>query len=796
MKLSEQWLREWVNPDLSTEALVEQITMAGLEVDGTEPVAGTFTGVVVAEIVAIEQHPDADKLRVCQVSTGSETFQVVCGAPNAAAGLKIPFATVGAVLPGDTPKGFKIKKAKLRGVESFGMLCAEQELGMSDNSEGLMELPVDATLGMNIREYLNLNDTIIEVDLTPNRADCLSVRGIARDVGVLNKVAVTEVEVAPVAATIDDTFPVEVIADEDCPRYVGRVIRNVDVSKPTPLWMQEKLRRSGLRSIDAIVDITNYILLELGQPLHAFDLNLLKGGIKVRLAEQAEKIILLDGQEIELNAGSLVIADHEKPVALAGIMGGEATAVNDQTKDIFLESAFFAPVRMAGRARAYGLHTDSSHRFERGVDYQLQAQAAERATQLMLEIVGGEAGPLIEVSNEQHLPVAAKVELRQARIEKLLGLRMEDAEVTDILTRLGLDVDKTAEGWSVLSPSWRFDIAIEADLLEELARVYGYNRLPVTHIHADISLKPKTETVTGIRAIRQQLIASGYQEAITYSFVEPKIQQIVCPGEQTVALSNPISADMSVMRTSLWPGLLCALLHNLNRQQNRVRLFESGLTFIPDGSGLPKQEAMLAGVITGRRQPESWNENGDNVDFYDLKGDLESVLALSGDASAIEFKQGQHAALHPGQTAEIVRNGEKIGYLGAIHPEIQKKLGLSQVAYLFEVNLSAITKKTLPEFTELSKYPEVRRDLAIVIGREIEANTVLKAVKTASGSYLRNLRLFDVYEGKGIDPKRKSLALGLTFQHSSRTLNEDEINTTIDKVVAVLEADFGATLRN
>ena len=795
MKFSEQWLREWVNPQASTEVLVEQLTMAGLEVDGVEAVATDFTGVTVAEILSAEQHPDADKLRVCQVNTGSETVQVVCGAPNAKAGLKVPYVKVGGVLPMPEGKPLKIKKAKLRGVESFGMLCAEQELGMADHSDGLMELPADAPVGEDVRDYLSLDDNIIDVDLTPNRADCFSIRGIARDVGVLNKEAVTEVAIEAVAASIDDTFPIEINAAEDCPRYTGRIIRGVDVSVSTPLWMQEKLRRSGIRSIDPIVDITNYVLLELGQPMHAFDVNLLEGGINVRLAEQGEKLQLLDGQEIELTAGSLVIADHKKPVALAGIMGGAATAVNANTKDILLESAFFAPVNIAGRARSYGLHTDSSLRYERGVDYALQAKASERATQLILEIAGGEAGPIVEVAKTEHLPTDLKVELREARIERLLGLKMPRDEVSDILKRLGMAVTETEAGWQVNSPSWRFDIEIEADLLEELARVYGYNNMPVAPVSADLILKPKPDSDLPLSKIRRQLVARDYQEAITYSFVEPKMQELVCPGQDTVALNNPISADMSVMRTSLWPGLLSAMRHNLNRQQSRVRLFEAGLTFIPEGGTLPKQESMLAGAITGRLQTESWSEDGQQVDFYDIKGDLESVLELGGNADAFSFAPAEHPALHPGQTAGIFKADEQIGLLGAIHPELQKKLDISQTVYLFELKLSAITSAALPNFTELSKFPEVRRDLAILINREVAANEVLAAVKDAAGSELINLRLFDIYEGKGIDPKEKSLALGLTYQHSSRTLNEDEVNASVDTVVEVLQQKFSATLR-
>lgn len=797
MKISEQWLREWVNPAVATTELVEQITMAGLEVDGTEPVSGVFSGVVVGEIVAAEQHPDADKLRVCQVAGGDEVVQVVCGAPNARVGIKIPFAMVGALLPpaAEGDKAFKIKKAKLRGVESIGMLCAERELGLSDANEGLMELPLDAPVGTDLRVYLDLDDTIIDVDLTPNRADCLSIAGIARDVGVLYRAPVTEVAIAAVPAQIEQALDIALEAGADCPRYVGRVIRGVDMSRSSPLWLQEKLRRCGLRSIDVVVDITNYILLELGQPMHAFDLDKLNGDIRVRLAQTGESIELLDGQQLALKVGSLVIADQQNPVALAGIMGGAASAVSADTQDIFFEAAFFAPVAIAGRARSYGLHTDSSHRFERGVDYQLQVRAMERATALLLAHAGGQPGPVVEVSSEADLPVASIIALREARIERLLGLRIGRDEVGDILRRLGLQVTDTAEGWDVVAPSWRFDITIEADLLEEIARIYGYNNLPVTRITADLSLRAKPETQTGIKQIRRQLVARGYQEAITYSFIDPKSQQQINPGQQPIVLQNPISADMSVMRTSLWPGLLNAVLHNVNRQQSRVRLFESGLRFIPGADGaLPLQQPMLAAVISGRREPESWSENGEDVDFFDLKGDLESIVALSG--SGIEFAKGEHPALHPGQTAALLLEGKTVGTIGALHPQLQKQMGFALPLYLFEVELAAIRDSVLPSFTELSKFPELRRDLAVLVGREIDAQKVLDVVRSAAGEHLRNLRLFDIYEGKGIDLKEKSLALGLTYQHSSRTLNEDEINASVERVVERLKAELGAVLRN
>jgi phenylalanyl-tRNA synthetase beta chain len=791
VNISEQWLREWVSPELTTEELAHQITMAGLEVEAIDPVAGNFSGVVVAEIVSAEQHPDADKLRVCQVNTGSETVQIVCGAPNARAGLKAPLAQVGALLPGD----FEIKQAKLRGMESQGMLCAEQELGLSDASDGLMELAADAPVGADIRDYLQLDDKVIEIGLTPNRADCLGIAGIAREVGLLNNMPVKPLAYDKVSESIQDTFPVELQAADRCPRYVGRIIKGVDVSRPSPLWLQEKLRRCGVRSIDAVVDVTNYLLLELGQPMHAFDFDKLRGGIVVRTAEQGESLELLDGQTVELTPDTLVIADHSGPVAMAGIMGGQATAVGESTTNIFLEAAFFTPDLLAGMARSYGLHTDSSHRFERGVDFKLQIEAMERASQLLLDIVGGEAGPVQEVVSAGDLPVFSDVVLRAARIEKLLGFDLEGSEVERILSGLGLGVTATGEGWICSVPSWRFDIAIEADLLEELARVYGYNRLPVTHIHADLVIPAKPETVLSPRALRRHLGASGYREAITYSFVDPKLQQLFDPELEPVALSNPISADMAVMRTSLLPGLVTAVLRNTNRQQPRVRMFETGLRFLPGKSGL-RQVPTLGIVVTGQRFAESWASAAEAADFFDLKGDLQSLLALTREPESFEFKAGQRAALHPGQTAVITRNGHDCGYIGALHPTASAELGLNAALYVCEIDLESVLETRLPAFSELSKFPDVRRDLAVVVDKSVPAAELMENVRAVAGSYLTDLRLFDVYEGKGIDPKRKSLALGLTFRDQSRTLGDEDVNLAVGQVIDLLEKNYKAELRN
>ena len=791
MIISEQWLREWVSPDISTEDLAHQITMAGLEVDAIDPVAGEFTGVVVAEIITAEQHPDADKLRVCEVNAGGETVQIVCGAPNARAGLKAPLATVGGVLPGD----FEIKKARLRGVESFGMLCAEQELGLSDASDGLMELPADAPVGTDLREYLNLDDKAIEIGLTPNRADCLGVVGIAREVGLLNKLAVTEPVFEPVAENHSETFPVELVNPERCPRFTSRVIRGIDISRPSPLWLQEKLRRVGLRSIDAVVDVTNYVMMELGQPMHAFDYSKLQGGIRVRTAEQGESLALLDGSTVELNDDTLVIADHAGAVAMAGIMGGQSSAVGESTTDLFLEVAFFTPELLAGKARSYGMHTDASHRFERGVDFTLQVKALERASQLLLDIVGGEAGPLQETVSEEHLPARPDVSLRAERIKKLLGFEIEAAEVERILSGLGLGVSATDSGWTCTVPSWRFDIAIEADLLEELARVYGYNRLPVTHINANLVIPAKPEKSLALRDVRSHLAARGYNEAITYSFVDPKLQALYDPTLEPVELSNPISADMAVMRTSLVPGVVSALSRNTKRQQPRVRMFETGLRFLPSAEGL-KQVPTLAMVITGNRFEEDWSVSSDGVDFFDLKGDLESVLALTRVAETFRFVAGPRDALHPGQTATIYRDEEEVGYIGALHPAVLRELGLNSAVYVCELSLSSVLQAELPEFAELSKFPEVRRDLAIVVDKSISASEILGNVRATAGTYLTDLTLFDVYEGKGIDPKRKSLALGLTFRDSSRTLSDEDVNLAVDQVVDSLGKNYKAELRN
>ena len=788
MKFSEQWLREWVNPSINVNDLADQITMAGLEVDSVDPVAGEFNGVIVAEIVSLEKHPDADKLNVCQVNTGTETVQIVCGAANARAGLKAPLATIGANLPGD----FKIKKSKLRGVESFGMLCAEKELAMAESSDGLMELPSDATVGMDIREYLQLDDQAIEIELTPNRSDCLSIKGVAREVATLNNCDITPVNITAQAATINDVFPVKIEAGDACPRYLGRVLRNVNVKAETPLWMQEKLRRSGFRSLGPVVDVTNYVLMELGQPMHAFDLDKLNGGITVRLANAGEEVELLDGKKVKADADALLIADDKSNLALAGIMGGDSSSVTDDTQHVFLECAYFEPDAIAGRARRYGLHTDSSHRFERGVDPALQIDAIERATELLLQIAGGDAGPLIEEKSTAYNVERCAIRLRKARIKRILGIEFEDAEIVNILTRLGMTVNAADDGWDVIAPSFRFDIAIEADLIEELIRIHGYNNIPrVMPVYAS-KLREMTETQLSMNSLRQNLLDSGYFEAVTYSFVDPEWCKVLAPDSQTIPLANPMSSEMSVMRTTLWAGMLKVVQHNLNRQQSRVRLFETGLRFIEQSDGT-LQQPMLAGVVTGSLLPEQWAADNRDIDFFDVKGDVESLLALAG--GDIEFVAEKHPALHPGQSASILKDGKSIGWMGALHPEAQKTLDLDQKVYMFELELGSVCGKKLPKFNVLSKFPEVRRDISLLVDEKLSVSAIKKCIVRAGSEVLKDVTVFDVYAGKGVSPGLKSVALGLILQDFSRTLIDDDVDQEMQNIVSSLEKELNATLR-
>ena len=811
MKFSESWLREWVNPALSSDELAHQITMAGLEVDGVDPVAGEFSGVVIGEVVECGPHPDADKLQVTKISLGDyssatvekgELIDIVCGAKNCRKGLKVAVATVGAVLPGD----FKIKKAKLRGVPSFGMLCSESEIGLADDSAGIMELAADAPVGTCVREYLDLNDVTIDVDLTANRGDCLGIKGLAREVGVLNSLEVTEPVITKATPTIDDALTINIDATEACPRYLGRVIKGINPTATTPLWMVEKLRRCGTRAIDPVVDVTNYVLLELGHPMHAFDLAKLDGGVNakitVRFANKEEKLTLLDEKEVTLKEGTLVIADEKKALAMAGIFGGLESGVTTNTTDIFLESAFFAPLAILGKARQYGLHTDSSHRYERGIDPTLQFDAIERATELLLEIVGGQAGPVVEAKSDADIPQTKEVSLRREKLDGRIGHHIGDEQVSEILTRLGFTVSTTGEGvakvWQVIVPAYRFDIKIEVDLIEEVARIFGYNNIPNIAPKAALKMCEKKEAKLSLINLKQVLVNRDYQEAITYSFVDPKVQALLHPDQAVMTLPHPISSEMSVMRLSLWTGLLQSMVYNQNRQQGRVRLFEAGLRFVPDESAENgvRQQNMLAGVISGLRVDEHWSMEKAATDFYDIKGDVEALLALTCDAQGYEFSKAEVDALHPGQTAQITKNGVLVGHVGTLHPELERKLGLNGRTLIFELLLSEVLVQKIPEASDISRFPANRRDLAIVVKEEVDAKKVLQLIEKVGGNYLIDLNLFDVYQGQGIEEGYKSLAIALVLQDTSKTLEEKDITDVIDRVVETLKTELNASLRD
>ena len=795
MKFNESWLREWVNPAISTEQLCDQITMLGLEVDSVDPVAGEFSGVVIGEVVSAEQHPDADKLRVTKVNVGGDRLlDIVCGAPNCRAGLKVACAVEGALLPGD----FKIKKTKLRGQPSEGMLCSYSELGIKEDHSGIIELPLDAPVGVDFREYLNLNDVAIEISLTPNRADCLSIRGIAREVGVINQAEVSAPEITSVTATISDKVAVELQAPEACPRYLSRVVKNVNVNAQSPLWLQEKLRRCGIRSIDPIVDITNLSLLELGQPMHAFDAAKIEGAIQVRMAKEGEELVLLDGTTAKLQANTLVIADQKGALAMAGIFGGEASGVSKETKDVVLEAAFFAPLAITGRARQYGLHTDASQRFERGVDPELTRQAMERATALLLDICGGEAGEIVEAVSEAHLPKRNTVSLRRSKLDAVIGYHIEDATVTDILTRLGLNVTFANDTWTAVAPSWRFDIEIEEDLIEEVARIYGYNNIPNNSPLSHLTMKGTPEKLLEIARVRAAFVDSDYQEVVTYSFVDPKIQTLLHPEQEALMLPNPISSEMSAMRVSLLTGLLETIVYNQNRQQNRVRIVETGLRFIPDEnaeSGV-RQESVIGAAIVGDKRPVHWEHKAESVDFFDLKGDIERIFSLTAVRNDLKFVAKAFPALHPGQSAAIMLDGKEIGFIGTLHPSLVQKLGIKGKPIVCEVLASAIAERPIPAAKEISKFPANNRDIAVVVDENVAAGEVLDACRSSGGDKLVGVSLFDVYRGTNLAEGKKSLAISLTVQDTEKTLEEDEINAVIQAVLADLSQRFNATLRD
>ncbi len=783
MQFSESWLRTLVNPSLSSEELAHLLTMAGLEVEELSPVAPPFEQVVVGQVLSKDKHPNADKLNVLTVDVGlGAPLSIVCGAANVSVGMKAPCALVGAKLP-----GLEIKQAEVRGVVSFGMMCSAKELGLAEDSSGLMELAAGAVVGQNVREHLDLDDHLLTLKLTPNRSDCLSLCGIAREVAALTGAPLQFLPQMTFTQAEKRVVKVKVVEQAACPRYAGRVIAGVNARAATPPWMVQRLERCGLRSISAIVDVTNYVLLELGQPLHAFDLAKLHGNIEVRFARTGEKLQLLNQQIVELQPDMLVIADDQAPVALAGVMGGAASAVDDATTDIFLESAFFAPDVIGGKSRRLGFASDSAYRFERGVDFSATVAALNRATQLILDICGGQAGTVTEVCSP--LLLRLPVKLRTQRVQRVLGIPMEAGEIAQILSRLGMGFERKGDAFLVTPPSYRFDIAIEEDLIEELARVYGYERILPIAPQATMTMLPLAETLRPWSRVRQALVLRDYQEVINYAFVAADWERNLCGNAQPVALKNPIASQLAVMRSSLLGGLLGSLIANLARKQSRVRLFEAGACFAAAKDGYEQHER-VAGLCYGTALPEQWGAAARNVDFYDVKGDVEALFA----PCALRFVAETHPASHPGRSARIYAGGQAVGWIGELHPQWQQHYELPQSAAWFEVELEALTQIVTPHAGEISRFPPVRRDIAVVVDEGIAAQALLDAMQNEKAPYVEELALFDLYRGKVVENGKKSLAFRVLLQDTQKTLTEIEIDRSVARLVAVLQ-QHGAQLR-
>lgn len=790
MKISLNWLRDWVDTGDDVPGLAHALTMAGLEIEGIHAAGPKLSGIVVGEVKSVTKHPDAEKLNVCSVSTGSEEFQIVCGAPNVRAGMKAPLATIGAKLP----SGTEIKRAKLRGVESFGMLCSARELGLSEDSSGLFDLPAELQVGQDLIAALGLDDTVLEVNLTPNRGDCMSVLGVAREVAATRDRPLHPPQIDAVKAEINDTFPVRLDGPSGnspgCWKFVSRVIRGVRPNAASPFWLQERLRRAGLRPISAIVDVTNYVMLELGAPMHAYDLRKLHERVNVRFAKTGEKLKLLDGREIELADDVLVIADERSIIGLAGVMGGEDSGIADDTTDVLFECAFFDPNVVAGRGRRYGLITDASQRFERGVDPELQERTIERATRVLLDSAGGKAGPLIVTRAKENYPAPAPIRLRHQRVEHVLGVKINAVTVQSLLVRLGMKVSGGPGDWQVTPPSWRFDIRIEEDLIEEVARLHGFDNIPEQPEFGVHEMAPWTETRVRNERASDLLVDRGYQEAINYAFTDASAQAALCP-EPAVALANPISAELGVMRVSLWPGLLHALGGNQRRQQARVRLFEVGRRYSTDS-----EVEVIAGVATGSVLPEQWGSEATRIDFFDVKSDVEALLVLSGAAEEFRFVPERHPALHPGQSARIYRGDRAVGWLGAVHPEHIRRLDLTYPVFVFELETEAALAARVPVFTEISRYPAIRRDIAAIVDEALAAEVLLATVRASAGSLLKQLTVLSVYRGRQLQNGKKSIALALQLQDTSRTLTDNEADALVAQVVAQLGREHNATLRD
>lgn len=788
MKISLQWLSEWVDTGSDVRGLAHALTMVGLEVEGIHAAAPPLANVVVGEVKSVTKHPDAEKLNVCRVWNGREELQIVCGAPNVRVGMKAPLALIGAKLP----NGMEIKQAKLRGVDSSGMLCSARELGLSEDASGLFDLPVELQVGQDLVTALGLNDTVFEVNLTPNRGDCMSVAGVAREVAALRKQPLHPPAMKPVAAQSTERFPVRLEGGAGCPKFVSRVIRGIRPNAQSPLWMQERLRRAGLRPISAVVDVTNYAMLELGQPLHAYDLDKLNGSIIVRFAQAGETLKMLDGRVVELKPDILMIADQRTLLGMAGVMGGEDSGINDGTTNVLLEGAFFTPSIVAGRGRRYGLITDASQRFERGVDPELQERSIERATQLLLESAGGTPGPLEVTRAAERYPARAAVRVRHQRVQHVLGAPLTADAVADCLVRLGMKVEGSAPVWSVTPPSWRFDISIEEDLIEEVARLYGFDNIPEKNEIAAQRMQPWTEARVRNERAADVLVDRGYQEAITYSFTDPATQALLLPGD-AFALANPISAELAVMRVSLWPGLLQALGSNQRRQQSRARLFEVGRRYTgADGA----ETEVIAAVVAGSTLPEQWGTEATKVDFFDVKADVEALLALTGASAQFRFVPEAHPALHPGQSARIWRGDRAVGWLGALHPEHSRRLDLTYPVFVFEVETHAGLAHDVPVFVEISRYPAIRRDIAVIVDEALAVEALLAIVREGAGSLLQALNVLSVYRGRQFEKGKKSIALGLQLQDTSRTLTDSEADAIVARVIEQLTLKLNATIRD
>jgi phenylalanyl-tRNA synthetase beta chain len=793
MKISTLWLREWVNFPSTEQELANELTMVGLEVDGINPVAGEFNKVIVAEVISTKPHPDANKLTICEVNANSgSSLQIVCGAANVRPGLKVALAMIGAQLPG----GMQIKESKLRGELSQGMLCSASELGLVEHSEGIMELEQEAPIGVDLREYLALNDHILEIDLTPNRADCFSVLGIAREVAALKKIPLLIKDQETITPSIDDKLSVSLSAAEACPRYCGRVIREINPNAVTPLWMAERLRRGGIRTLHPVVDVMNYVMLELGQPMHSFDLAAIKDSVEVRMGRVGESLELLDGQTIELQEKVLVIADREKPLAMAGVMGGAASAVQAHTRDVFLESAFFSPLAIAGVARAYGLFSDSSQRYERGVDPLLQLKALERATSLILSIAGGKAGPVIEANEKNYLPAPIQFPFDTRKIERLTGIAIPLEEISGLLEGLGIKITHTEQNlMQVAIPSYRFDIQQAVDLVEEVIRLHGYDKLkakPMTVVVQPGSIAPN-ECIT--EQVALWFKGRGYSETISYSFVDPALQETLYPHREFMQLLNPISSELSQMRVGLWSGLIASMMHNVHRQHNTIKLFEMGVIFDVQHSKLTERSA-IAGLLMGEYNKPNWSQPAHPFDFFDLKGDLESLFATLK-INQVEFIPTENEALHPGKSAKILINGVASGWVGALHPRLQNELELRDEVFLFELATQALINPEISRYKAVSKYPQIRRDLSFLVNEEVNAQAIEAAVRASiKEAWLKEFTIFDVYMGKGIPEGKKSIAIALILQDATRTLIDNEINLLIDAIIKTLEDEFAIILRD